>query len=124
MLRRNRRAVMQESKQRIFLQEVFDRNISGPTVIVSKRQHKFRFRFHARALGNLARRHAGPDIVESRPARDAVKIGIDFDDRKLHEFVEREVKRLIHQSINFEFPRRQIDRRRAMRIKDRPFFRA
>src|SRR2546430_511669 len=76
---RNWRAVMQESEERILIQEVFDRNVGGPAVIISLSDDELCFRFHPGELRNLARRHTGPDVIEPRPARDAMKVGIDLD---------------------------------------------
>src|ERR1051326_6555249 len=60
---------MQKSKERVFIQEVFDRNVRRPTIIIGERQDELRFRFHPGTLGNFARRHSGPNVVESRPPR-------------------------------------------------------
>src|SRR5437879_6886623 len=54
MFSRNRLAVVKKCKQRIFFQEIFDRNIRRPAIIIRQRQNEFSFRFQAGALGNLA----------------------------------------------------------------------
>src|SRR6266567_2060078 len=88
VFRRNRLAVVHESEERIFFEEIFDGNVRGPTVIVSESEYKLCFRFHPCKVGDLARRDTGPDIVEPRPARYAMKVCVDFYRRQLDEFIQ------------------------------------
>src|SRR5438093_11518490 len=73
VFRRYRLSVMRPREERIFVQEKLNRNICGPAVIVAKRQHKFCFGFDAGYPGDLSRCHATPNVIQSRPARDAMK---------------------------------------------------
>jgi len=75
-------------------------------------------------LRQLERRYAAPQIIQTRPAGDAVEVSIDPDCRQLHELVERPLLRMLNQTIDFKLPGRQIDFGRSMRVEHRPFLRA
>src|ERR1044072_23459 len=124
MFRRNWCAVMRPGEQRIFVEEVLDGNVCRPARVVAKRQHKLCFRLDADDFCQLARRHAAPQIIQTRPARYAVEVSVDPDRRQLHEFVERPLLRMLNQTINSKLPGCQIDFRRAVRVEHRPFLRA
>src|SRR6185503_3504473 len=64
--------VMRPRKQRVLFQEIFDGNVGGPAVVVRQRQHKLCFRLDTHELCDLARRDAAPNIIQTRPARDAM----------------------------------------------------
>ncbi len=56
-------------EQRIFVQEVFDRNVGGPAVVVGERQHKLRFGFDARDVRAISRVGTPPQTLSSRDQR-------------------------------------------------------
>ena len=51
-----------------------------------------------------------------------MKVGINFNCRQLHEFIERPGQVFFDESVNFKFPGGQVHPGRAVRIQDRPFF--
>ena len=120
VFRRNWRAIVHEGKKRVFFQKVFDGNVRGPTVIVSESQYKLYFRFHVRKLGDFARRDPGPDIVEPRPARYAMKVCVDFYRGQLDKFIQRKRQRVFDEALNLKLPGRQIDLGRTLRIQHGP----
>src|SRR6266404_9070689 len=109
MFRRYRRAIVQKSEERIFLEKVFDRNIRRPPIVVCQSQDKLCFWFDRGEFGDLAGGNTSPDIVEPGPTGDAMKVGIDLHRWQLHELVKRELQRPFDQAVDFKLPRRQID---------------
>src|SRR6266508_2490703 len=99
MFGRNRFAVVRPREERVFVEEVFDRNVCGPTIIVSKRKYKLRLRLNAHDLCELARWHAAPQIIQPRPAGDTVEVCINADGWQLHEFIELPFLRMFDESI-------------------------
>src|SRR3712207_8049195 len=53
----------------------------------------------------LFRSNTAPDVVETRPARDAVKVSVNTHRRKLHELVERPPHTVFNKFFNFKTPR-------------------
>src|SRR6185503_4805385 len=79
------------------------------------------FRFDAREPCDLFCGNAAPDVVEPRPARDAVKVSVNTDGAELHKLVKRPLLRILYEAIDFKRPRREIDIGRPVRIEHGPF---
>src|SRR6266516_733863 len=124
MLRGNGFAIMRPCEKRILVEKELDGNVRGPAVIVTKGKHKLCLRLDAGDLRYLACRHAAPNVIQSRPARDAMKVRINFHCRQLHEFIQRPLLWMLDQAVHFKFPGVQIDFRRAVRVEHRPLLRA
>src|SRR5438105_2994908 len=69
-------AVVRPSEERVFGEEVFDGKVRRPARVVTFDEHEARLRADADQLRDCARRDAAPQIVEPRPARHAVKVGV------------------------------------------------
>jgi len=67
---------------------------------------------------------AAPQIVEPRPAGNAVEISIDTDGRQLHELIQRPFLGVLDQAINGKRPGCEVDVRRSVRIEHRPLLSA
>jgi hypothetical protein len=117
-------AVVRPGEERVFGEKVFNWEIRRPAVIVAKRQDKPRFGFEADDARKLARRDTAPDVIEPRPARHAMKIGVDLNRRQLHELIERPALRVFHQTVHLKLPRRQINVGRTVRVEHWPLARA
>src|SRR5947209_572152 len=94
---RNRLAVVRPGEERIFGEKIFDGEIGRPTVIVAERDDELRLRLDANNARKLARRDSAPDVIQTRPARHAMKVRIDLDGWKLHEIFERPTMRMVEQ---------------------------
>jgi hypothetical protein len=94
----------------------FNRQVRRPTAIIAERDDKLRFRFDADKLRKLSCGDAAPNVIEARPARYTMKVGIDTRGRQLHEFIERPTLRIFDKAINIELPRREINFGRAVRV--------
>jgi hypothetical protein len=81
-------------------------------------------RFDAGHLRNRARRDPAPEVVEPRPARDAVEVCIDLHGGQLQKLVERKFQRLLDESADLELPRLRLDARRAVSVEHGPLARA
>src|SRR5437588_2058313 len=117
-------AVVRPGEERVFGEEVFDGQVRRPAVVVALDEHEARFRTDADHLGDDARRDAAPEVVESRPARDAVEVRVNFDGGQLQELVERTLQGPLDQAAGLELPRLKVNARRAVRVEHRPLARA
>lgn len=86
------------------------------------RQHVCAFGLHAAGeFDEMARGDAFPEVIEARPARDAVEIRMNFDAGKGEELFPVEAHLLIDESRQRESPAGGVEVGRAEGIQHWPF---
>src|SRR5215213_4070082 len=117
-------AVVRPREERIFGEEVLDGEVRRPVVIVAFGDDELRLGPDARQLGNRPREHARPEVVETRPARDAVEVCVDLRRGQLQELVERPLEGAFDEPADLELPGLRVNARRAVRVEHGPLSRA
>ena len=92
------------SQDHIIILQRLQRNIGCPAVIVGSYEGKFCRREHVGLSQQMANRNASPQITESRPCGDAMKVGKDLNPRQLPKLFQRKLQRLRDESTDFQRP--------------------
>ena len=113
---------MENGYKRVFRNEIIERQIGGPTAIMSVDHHEAGGWGRASGEANqFPRRDAFPKIAEPRPARHTMEIGKDPNPRKIYKIIPTPLDIFSYQTADAEAPCREIDRRWPAGIEHRPF---
>ncbi len=117
-----RRAVVMRGEEDVVAIEVGQRHVGRESRLgVDDDELRGRLRLHA--AEHFAQGNAGEDVVELRPARDAVDVAAHVDARQRHHLAHRPLRRCVDEAEGAEGPLREVDVGDRAVVQDRPALR-
>jgi hypothetical protein len=120
-----RLSIVRDRNKRVFSQEIRQWNVGRKSSVMAVRENESRLWTRAACQrDNITRLYPFPQVPQTAPAGDAVKIRKHAHAGQLREFTPVPFRHVANHAVNFELPRIEIDAGRAAGVEHRPFFRA